>query len=92
MYAFVTCVMETYIDIHDAVTTVTNYKDIFQKYCQREYGTTPTYKMLDPYDDGRIRVCIVLNGNTLNERGEGTTRKKAEQMAARNALITYGVA
>lgn len=85
VYTFVTNVLEAYLDIQDVVTTITNYKDIYQKYCQREYGCTPTYTMLDPYDDGRIRVCIVLRGNTI-EYGEGTTRKKAEQMAAKKAL------
>ena len=88
VYAFVTTVMEAYIDIQDAVTTITNYKDIFQKYCQREYGCTPTYTMLDPYDDGRIRVCIVLKGNNV-EFGEGSTRKKAEQLAAKKALEKF---
>ena len=85
VYTFVTNVLEAYLDIQDVVTTITNYKDIYQKHCQREYGCTPTYTMLDPYDDGRIRVCIVLKGNTV-EYGEGTTRKKAEQMAAKRAL------
>jgi dsRNA-specific ribonuclease len=44
--------------------------------------------MLDPYEDGRIRVCIVLKGNTI-EYGEGTTRKKAEQLAAKKALGSF---
>jgi dsRNA-specific ribonuclease len=44
--------------------------------------------MLDPYDDGRIRVCIVLKGNNI-EFGEGSTRKKAEQLAAKKALEKF---
>jgi dsRNA-specific ribonuclease len=78
------------LDIQDVVTTITNYKDIFQKYCQREFATTPTYTMIES-NDPLIRVTIVLKGKTLKETGEGTTRKKAEQMAAKQALEGFGV-
>ena len=90
VYAFVTNVLEAYLDIQDVVTTITNYKDIFQKYCQREFATTPTYTMIES-NDPLIRVTIVLKGKTLKETGEGTTRKKAEQMAAKQALEGFGV-
>jgi dsRNA-specific ribonuclease len=42
-------------------------------------------------NDALIRVTIVLKGKTLKETGEGTTRKKAEQMAAKQALEGFGV-
>jgi len=90
VYAFVTTVIEAYIDVQDAVTTVTNYKDIFQKYCQREYGTTPVYNMLSAVKDSKDIRVVVMDGPTVRGRGQGPTRKKAEQMAAKEALEAVG--
>ena len=89
VYSFVTTVIEAYIDVQDAVTTVTNYKDIFQKYCQREFGCTPTYTMLAPMTDSKDIRVVVMDGPTIHGRGQGSTRKKAEQMAAKEALEKF---
>ena len=89
VYAFVTNVVEAYIDVQDAVTTITNYKDIFQKYCQREFGSTPVYQMLSPMPDSKEIRVVVMEGTTIHGRGQGPTRKKAEQMAAKEALETF---
>jgi ribonuclease-3 len=89
VYAFVTNVIEAYIDVQDAVTTVTNYKDIFQKYCQREFGCTPTYTMLSPMVESKDIRVVVMEGPSIHGRGQGPTRKKAEQMAAKEALEKF---
>jgi ribonuclease-3 len=89
VYAFVTNVVEAYIDVQDAVTTITNYKDIFQKYCQREFGSTPIYQMLSPMPDSKEIRVVVMEGTTIHGRGQGPTRKKAEQMAAKEALESF---
>jgi len=87
VYAFVMSVMETYLDIEDVITSITNYKDIFQKHCQRELKYTPVYTMLsnDPKKN-EIRVAVCDEAGQHLGFGAGTTRKKAEQMAAREAL------
>lgn len=87
VYTFVVTVLETYLDIQDVINETANYKDLFQKYCQRELKCTPIYEMLsnDP-KQGEIRVVVCdASGNRL-AYGVGSTRKKAEQMAARDAL------
>ena len=89
VYAFVTNVIEAYIDVQDAVTTITNYKDIFQKYCQREFGSTPIYTMLSPMIDSKDIRVVVMEGPSIHGRGQGPTRKKAEQMAAKEALEKF---
>ena len=91
VYSFVTTVIEAYIDVQDAVTTVTNYKDIFQKYCQREFGSTPIYQMLSAMTDSKDIRVIVMEGPSIHGRGQGPTRKKAEQMAAKEALEKFNV-
>jgi hypothetical protein len=71
----------------DGVITdlITVASDMIMRYCQREFATTPTYTMLES-SDALIRVTITLKGKIMKETGEGTTRKKAEQMAAKQAL------
>ncbi len=91
VYTFVTTVLESYLDIEDMVNETTNYKDVFQKVCQREQKCTPTYVMLsnDP-KKGEIRVAVCdADGNHI-AYGVGSTRKKAEQMAAKEALNAAG--
>lgn len=90
VYTFVVHVIEAYLDIQDIVNTVTNYKDVFQKYCQREFKYTPTYVMLsnDPKKN-EIRVAVCDDGGVHLGYGVGTTRKKAEQMACKEAFERF---
>ena len=92
VYTFVTNVMETYLDIEEAVSATTNYKDVFQKYCQRELRCTPSYVMLsNDSKKSEIRVAVCDDTGRHLGYGTGTTRKKAEQMACREALTAAGV-
>ena len=92
VYTFVTNVMETYLDIEEAVSATTNYKDVFQKYCQRELRCTPSYVMLsNDSKKSEIRVAVCDDSGKHLGYGTGTTRKKAEQMACREALAAAGV-
>jgi ribonuclease-3 len=92
VYTFVTHVMETYLDIEEAVSATTNYKDVFQKYCQRELRCTPSYVMLsNDSKKGEIRVAVCDDTGRHLGYGAGTTRKKAEQMACREALASAGI-
>ena len=90
VYAFVTTVMETYLDIDEIVNSATNFKDLFQKYCQREFRCTPGYEMRsnDPKKN-EIVVAVFVEGKVYGV-GVGSTRKKAEQMACREALTKVG--
>ena len=87
VYTFVTAVMEAYLDIEEAINETTNYKDLFQKYYQREKKCTPVYEMLsnDPKKN-EITVVVCDPDGTRLAFGSGSTRKKAEQMAAKEAL------
>ena len=89
VYAFVTSVMEAYLDIDDVIGSATNYKDAFQKYCQRALNCTPTYVMLsNDTKKGEIRVAVCDASGKHLAYGVGSTRKKAEQMACRDALTS----
>lgn len=87
---FVTSVMEAYLDIEEAINETTNYKDLFQKYYQREKKCTPVYEMLsnDPKKN-EIMVVVCDPDGTRIAFGSGSTRKKAEQMAAKLGLQQF---
>lgn len=87
---FVTTVIETYLDVDEIVASATNFKDLFQKYSQREFKLTPVYEMRsnDPHKN-EIVVAVFISGKVYGI-GSGTTRKKAEQMACKQALASVG--
>ncbi len=93
VYTFITSIMEEYLELEEIIHATTNYKDLFQKHCQKEMKCTPTYVMLsNDNKKGEIRVAVCDgNGHHLGY-GVGSTRKKAEQMACKEALsrITNG--
>lgn len=91
VYTFVVTVMEAYLDIEEVVNSGTNYKDLFQKYCQKVLGCTPTYVMLSNDTKlNEIKVAVCDASGTHLAYGVGSTRKKAEQMACREALTSVG--
>lgn len=67
-------------------------KSRFQELAQEKTGMTPTYKTLseDGPDHRKIFTCAVFIGETEIALGSGSTKQKAEQDAARQALATKG--
>ncbi len=65
-----------------------NYKSILQQLAQREYGTTPTYQLLDEKGPDHSK-CFKISaqiGTTRYQPAWGRNKKEAEQRAAGNAL------
>jgi ribonuclease-3 len=65
-----------------------NYKSLLQQLAQREYGTTPVYKLMDekgPDHSKCFKIAVQLGGNNY-EPAWGKNKKEAEQRAACNAL------
>ncbi len=65
-----------------------NYKSLLQQVAQRDFSSTPTYKVVG--EDGpdhrkRFRVVAIVDGTTYEE-ADGKSKKEAEQQAARLAL------
>jgi ribonuclease-3 len=65
-----------------------NYKSLLQQMAQREYGTTPTYLLLDEKgpDHSKCFKIAAQVGNARYQPAWGRNKKEAEQRAARNAL------
>lgn len=69
-----------------------NYKSLLQQKAQREYGATPTYKLLDergPDHDKSFKVRAYVGGQEFPPAW-GRNKKEAEQRAACNALAKIG--
>lgn len=65
-----------------------NYKSLLQQIVQREFGTTPTYQLVEekgPDHSKHFKVAADVNG-TEYPAAWGRNKKEAEQRAAQNAL------
>ncbi|MBD3367687.1 MAG: ribonuclease III [Candidatus Eisenbacteria bacterium] len=70
-----------------------NYKSLVQEHAQKKYGSRPRYRVVSVKGPEHARTFFVelkLKGRATG-RGEGKSKKEAEQMAARNALKRLGL-
>ncbi|MDR2908686.1 MAG: ribonuclease III [Oscillospiraceae bacterium] len=70
----------------------TDYKTMLQEIVQQNKGELLSYKLVEesgPDHDKRFVVEVFLNSNVIG-RGEGRSKKTAEQNAAREALSLMG--
>jgi len=73
--------------------TYKDYKSRFQEYSQEKFGSTPEYKESSswgPDHDRRFQMEAVI-GEKIFGRGEGSSKQRAEQEAARDALEQIGI-
>lgn len=65
-----------------------NFKSLLQQYAQRQYGSTPTYQLLDEKGPDHSK-CFQISAQIGRQRFHpawGRNKKEAEQRAACNAL------
>lgn len=65
-----------------------NWKASLQDYCQKKYQKAPFYQLIDesgPDHNKIFKISVVINGQLLGN-GEGSSKKEAQQAAAKNAL------
>ncbi|MCL5004091.1 MAG: ribonuclease III [Patescibacteria group bacterium] len=68
--------------------TYKDYKSLFQELSQEKYNQTPEYKELSawgPDHNKTFKMGVYLSAKLFGE-GEGSSKQKAEQSAARDAL------
>lgn len=91
---FMVNLMEKYIYWPDLILKDTNYKDQLLRYFQQEYQTTPKYQeqLIEGPPHRRVFTMSVLDihGNIIGTGCE-KSKKKAEQLASRDALINFGI-
>jgi ribonuclease III len=85
---FITDAIQPEIDLAAEGEIGSNYKSLLQQLAQREFGTTPTYQLLDekgPDHSKCFKIAAQVGGNRY-QSAWGRNKKEAEQRAARNAL------
>ena len=67
-------------------------KSLLQEVAQAQLGITPTYRLVEQSGPSHERTFIVevLLGDRIAGRGEGASKRQAEQAAARTALADDG--
>lgn len=87
-HGFVIRVFADELDKAQSLETVWDYKSRLQHYCQAVHGPLPQFKVVSsegPDHQKRFEIEVILDNEPAG-RGEGSTKKEAEQNAARAAL------
>lgn len=69
-------------------TPIRNFKAELQDFCQKKFKEAPLYQVLEesgPDHNKYFVIAVVVQNNTLG-RGEGNSKKEAQQKAAEEAL------
>ncbi len=80
--------IEPYIGSGDFSLLSNDYKSLLQKYSQKTLGLTPRYYVLKesgPEHEKQFQASVMIGGE-IKGTGWGSSKKQAEQEAARNAL------
>ena len=91
---FIINLIESKVDFSELIITDHNYKEQLSKYFQKEYKNSPKYKQISAEGIGSDRIFVmgVYDNEDLQiSEGVGSSKKVAQQNAAKNALIKYGV-
>ena len=91
--AFILNEFNPLIDEADAEQHQENFKSLLQQYCQKEYGLTPMYQLLDekgPDHNKCFEIAVVINHRRY-PGAWGVTKKEAEQKAAYLVLVDLGI-
>ena len=90
---FIINLIEKFVDFSYLIVNDTNYKDKILRYIQHSFSVHPYYKTTK-LDNGIFKSEIFRKNEEeiiYISKGEAETKKKAEQLASKNALIQYGV-
>ena len=91
--AFILSVLDPLIEETNAKQHQENFKSLLQQYCQKEFGRTPSYQLLDekgPDHNKCFEMAVVVNYKQYPSAW-GVTKKDAEQKAAFNVLVELGI-
>ena len=83
--SFVVSLIETYIDIPEILRNNRNFKEQLQKFYQAKFHHTPTYAIVSSTANSYTMAVLDKSGNHIGI-GTATTKKQAEQLAAKDAL------
>ena len=85
VYRFIIGLIEKHINIPKILMNNRNYKEQLQKVYQSKFHKTPTYKMLSSSQNSYTMAALDKDGVHIGI-GTASTKKQAEQLAAKEAL------
>jgi ribonuclease-3 len=87
---FIQRYLESEIELVAAGAKGENHKSQLQQLAQREFGSTPTYRLLDQKgpDHSKCFQVAAQVGERTFDPAWGSNKKQAEQRAAKNALVS----
>jgi len=91
---FIINLIEEKVNFEDLISNDTNFKDQLSKYYRDNYNISVSYKHISckTFENQKHFVVDVVRGDgEVIARGEGKTKKKAEQNASRNALVMLNI-
>ena len=91
---FIIHMIEDLVDFSELIMINTNYKDQLNKYFSNTFQIQTTYKEISvegPPNERIYKMCVLDQNGQLLAEGEGRSKKKAEQQAAKNSLIKLGI-
>ena len=90
---FIRNIIEKCIDFTELILHDYNYKDILLRYYQQNYKTTPVYTELGVEGQPHVRTFTMgvfdQTGKIIVGKGSAKSKKQAEQLASKQALIKY---
>lgn len=93
-YKFIVGIIENFVDITELIINDDNYKDQLMRYYQKNYnGKFPIYceDFKNKEDDKNYSMYVTHpTSNKIVGSGISSTKKKAEQLAAKKALEYFG--
>ena len=94
-HTFFINLIESKIDMAALIAKNDNYKDILMRHFHKKFdGQNPSYQNIKTTINGKnksfVEAVLDTNGKIICT-GEGKNKKEAQQIAAKNALIIYGV-
>lgn len=91
-FSFVLNNVNRFLDFDTLENKIDNYKSVLMEHFQSENAALPSYKVISeegPGHDKTFLVAVFFDGEKLGE-GSGKSKKKAEQVAAKNAIEKLG--
>ena len=91
---FIINLIEDKIDFSNLIINDYNYKDQVLRYFQQTFHHAPKYKEIlaeGPPHDRTFTIGILDSHGEIISEGTGRSKKKAEQLASKNALLKFGV-
>jgi ribonuclease-3 len=89
VYAFIISLVELYIDIPKILMNNRNFKEQFQKLYQSMFHITPTYQMASCVN-GQYTMEVIHESKVIG-RGMASTKKQAEQLAAKESILYFQI-